>query len=117
MAEFLSDAWFAELADAAATATTPDDLSLVIEQAVHGSSSGVWHLVISGGSISVIRDHHAAPDIRLLSDHETAEGIRGGTLSAQRAFLEGRLQIGGDIQALIAHRETLGALAPLLGVT
>ena len=36
--------------------------------------------------------------------------------SHRDAFLDGRLQIGGDIQALMAHRQALADLAPALGL-
>ena len=110
MAAFLSDSWFAELETKARAASAPPDLALVIEQVVEGDADERWQVQISGGDVRIVRDGDGAADVRIRTDAATAEGINAGATSAQRAFLDGRLQIGGDVQLLMQHRETLADL-------
>ena len=109
MTTFLSDEWFDEMATAAATARTPVDLELSIEQQIVDSES--WTVRIGSGTAELQRGRSDDADIRIVTDAETAEGIRNGTVSAQRAFLNGQLRIGGDVAALIEHRDVLAGLA------
>ncbi len=75
-----------------------------------------WQLRLGPDGVELDRDPSTDPDIRITTDRETATEIRAGNVSAQRAFLGGQLRIGGDIQALMANREALAALAPALGL-
>jgi hypothetical protein len=47
--------------------------------------------------------------------------VAAGELGAQRAFVEGRLQVGGDLSLLITHQRALAAvhdaLAPVRAAT
>ncbi len=36
--------------------------------------------------------------------------MAAGELPAQRAFVEGRLRVGGDLSQLVAHQRTLAAI-------
>ncbi|MBQ88058.1 MAG: hypothetical protein CL433_04355 [Acidimicrobiaceae bacterium] len=117
VSEFLSDAWFADIADRAASASVPDGVTFTVEQVVEGDPAIRWQLHLGPDGVELDRDPPAETDIRITTDLETATEIRAGTISAQRAFLGGQLRIGGDIKALMANRETLAALAPALGLT
>ncbi len=48
--------------------------------------------------------------VRFTQDHETALAIASGHGSAQRAFMTGRLQVGGDLRVLLDHSEVLAQL-------
>ena len=109
MTAFLSDDWFEELTAAAATATPPADLELTIEQRITDGER--WSVRIGGGRVEVARGAADDADVQVVTDAATAEGIRSGRLSAQRAFLDGTLRIGGDVAALIEHREQLAELS------
>ncbi len=109
MTTFLSDEWFDELAAAATAARPPADLELSIEQQIVDGES--WTVRIGAGTAELQRGGSDDADIRIVTDAVTAEGIRNGTVSAQRASLDGQLRIGGDVAALIEHREVLAALA------
>ena len=74
-----------------------------------------WQLRLGPDGVELDRDPSTDPDIRITTDRETATGIERGT-SLPSAFLGGQLRIGGDIQALMANREALAALAPALGL-
>jgi putative sterol carrier protein len=53
-------------------------------------------------------------DLRLTTDYPTAAAIAAGDLAAQRAFVEGRLRVGGDLSLLIAHQRALAAVEDAL---
>ena len=108
MTAFPSDDWFTELATAAAAAEPPADLELTIEQQIVDGER--WAIRIGGGRIEVARGPVEDADVRVVTDAATAAGIRAGELSAQRAFLDGTLRIGGDVAALIEHRAHLAEL-------
>ncbi|HEX2578056.1 MAG TPA: SCP2 sterol-binding domain-containing protein [Aquihabitans sp.] len=118
MLAFLSPAWVAALHDAASRdqrlAAAAGDVSLVVEQHVTGGPAGnvTYHVVLDHGRVAVAHGPAPAPgpDLRLVQDHATAVGIADGTGSAQRAFMAGRLRVGGDLRALLRHQEVLAGL-------
>jgi putative sterol carrier protein len=96
VAEFLSDEWLDELGAAAGTVTVDDeDLRLVVQQVVaRGDLDAVtYHLRVEGGRLSVIPGPAAEADLTFWLDRDTALAIHRGELSAQTAFLEGRLRV------------------------
>jgi hypothetical protein len=113
---YLSDAWF----DAARRAVAGDDelqaamagMALTIEQVVTGGPGGTvrWHLSLGDSGVAITEGPAAAPDIRFTTDYATASDIAAGRLSAQHAFAEGRLKVGGDLSALIRHQRAFAAL-------
>ena len=50
------------------------------------------------------------PDLRFTTDYATAARIAAGRLGAQRAFVEGRLRVGGDLSLLIRHHKVLSTI-------
>jgi putative sterol carrier protein len=85
----------------------------VIQQVVTaGPDAGEVAYVVTAadGRITVRKGRTDTPDITFTQDRETAEGIHRGELSAQTAFIEGRLRLGGDLRAVI---ERSGALAAI----
>ena len=116
MAAFLSEAWFESIAAQAATANPPDGVDLTIEQVVVGEPTVRWQVCVAPSGVKLDLHAEAAADVRITTDRETATEIHAGRVSAQRAFLDGRLQIGGDIQLLMEHRQALADLAPALGL-
>ena len=113
---FLSDEWIAALDHAVShdetLASLTADLSLVIEQEVTGGPLGDvrYHVTFDHGTVSVTPGPAAAPTVRFLQDHETAAAIALGTGSAQRAFMTGRLRVGGDLRVLLDHTAVLAQL-------
>jgi hypothetical protein len=116
MLTFLSDEWIAALHAAAAAdpelAERTRDLALTIEQEVTGAPSGDvrYHLTFDHGSVAVASGPAPHATVRFHQDYATAASIAMGHGSAQRAFMTGRLRVGGDLRALLAHTEVLGQL-------
>lgn len=126
MLAFLSPAWVAALDHAARAdpdlAEATREVALVVEQRVLGGPLGdvAYHVVFDHGSVSVGPGPFApaeeespaggAPVVRFTLDHETALDIARGAGSAQRAFMAGTLQVGGDLRVLLDHQLVLSAL-------
>jgi hypothetical protein len=127
MPEYLSPEWFATATELVATASTEGrfgpstaDVHLVVEQTVRRSddSVAVWHVVIDDGSVALVPGAAAGSgrhaDLTFSCDIVTAVGVRDGTIGAQSAFIDGRLRLGGDITALLAHGEMFATLDDVL---
>ena len=112
MAKFLSDTWIASLDAAASSAHVPTDLRLVIQQTVL-QESGVdraFAIRIADGTVSVESGHAADADLSFTQDRATAAAIAQGELSAQAAFLAGRLRVGGDLREVMGRGRELAAI-------
>ncbi len=55
------------------------------------------------------------PDATMELDYETAVSIARGESSAQVAFMQGRLKLGGDVTLLIRGADHLGEVGDALG--
>ena len=112
MAELLSDEWIADLAAAAATATVDPELRLVVQQIVtDADGSAVAYAVRLGdGGASVVAGRVEDADVTFTQDRETALAIADGRLSAQAAFMAGRLRVGGDLPTVLDRARDLAAL-------
>jgi hypothetical protein len=112
VAAFLSDAWLLEL-DAAAQAgalAVPHDL--VVQQIVVDDQGGevAYAIRVRGGQVRVVPGRADDADVTFTQDRATAESIARGAVSAQVAFLAGRLRVGGDLRAVL---DRAGALADI----
>ena len=114
MAEFASSEWIEQLAEAALVVEVDPAVTLVVEQVVTRDEPTAWHITLGEGRVQVTEGRSDDPTITLTSSFATAVEIQAGRLSPQRAFLDGALRIGGDLQALIAHRSVLADIAALL---
>lgn len=120
MARYLSDAWFAEAAAvlgprADAGSTAPEDV-LVVEQRVLDGPDGpiVWHVVVDGEARSIHPGPHPSPTVAFAQDYATAAAIARGELSAQEAFMTGRITMSGDAGALLAAAPALAGVGDAL---
>jgi hypothetical protein len=124
---YLSSEWI----DAAGRALAGDaglkdatvDVRLTLQQVVTDAPAGTvrWYVAVDHGRVEMAEGTAPAPDLRFTTTYATAAQIASGALGAQRAFAEGRLQVGGDLSLLVAHHRTLAslddALAPLRAET
>ena len=103
MAQFLSDAWLSELDAAARTARPPSDMSLVIQQVVVDDAEPevAYALRIRDGAMSVAPGRVDDADVTFTQDRDTARSIAEGSLSAQAAFMSGKLRMGGDLRDVL----------------
>ena len=52
--------------------------------------------------------------MRVSTDYATASSVAAGDLSAQLAFMEGRVRLGGDVAALLAASGALSRVDDVL---
>jgi putative sterol carrier protein len=116
MLTFLSDEWIDALHRAAAADRSlgelTRELALTIEQEVTGGPEGDvrYHVDFDRGTVSVVSGPAPSATVRFHQDYETAAAIAAGVGSAQRAFMTGRLRVGGDLRVLLEHTEVLAQL-------
>jgi glutamine cyclotransferase len=123
---YLSPEWIDAAGAALAAGTLGADLagvSLTVSQVVEDGPDGVaaWTIAIEDGRATLAPGAVDEADVRFSTDYDTAAQIASGALAAQRAFVEGRLRVGGDLSLLIAHQRAVArvddALAPVRAMT
>ena len=116
VADYLSDDWIAALDRALSAAAGVRDLApLVVDQVVSGvPGRGEVRYRISidgdGAHAMAIGDDAPAAQIRLTTDYGTAVAIARGAENAQIALAQGRLRIGGNLEAVAPHGRALAVL-------
>lgn len=117
MAEYLSGAWIDDVGSAVAA---DDELRraargvrATVQQVVVGAPGGdvAWHVTIDDGAVAVHPGPAAAPDVTFEEDYDAARRMTAGELSAQAAFMTGRLRVRGDLPLLVRHQPAFAALA------
>jgi hypothetical protein len=113
---YLSSEWI----DATARALAADDslrtaladLSLTVEQVVTGGPDGTvrWHITVDRGDVTLRRGPAHDPDLSFTTNYDTAARVASGSLGAQRAFVEGRLRVGGDLSLLVTHQRAVASI-------
>lgn len=118
---FLSPEWIQALDTAArdhpGLRAAARDTRLVLEQRVTETPDDdpaapgtvVYHIRLTAEPVVAAGPADDAT-VRLTTDRATAAGIARGELSAQLAFIQGRLRLGGDVRALLAHQDALVAV-------
>ncbi|HMQ26627.1 MAG TPA: SCP2 sterol-binding domain-containing protein [Acidimicrobiales bacterium] len=126
MARYLSEEWFAvaaamlgpapDAATAAGGEERPDEEPLVVEQRVLDGPEGpvVWHVVVAGAVRSIQPGPHPSPTVAFSQDYTTAAAVASGELSAQEAFMTGRITMSGDAGALLAAAPALAGVGDAL---
>ena len=127
MARYLSADWIHALDQAAtgdvALAAATQEVGLVIQQEVTGGPEGdaCWHVRIDHGTVRVLPGPAPDADVVFRQDHATALAVGQGELSAQTAFMVGKLRVAGDVGVLMAQHDLLDAVddvfAPVRAVT
>ncbi len=72
-----------------------------------------YHVRIIDQTAAIVRGQAAHPDVTFAEDYVTASAIASGQLSAPAALLAGRIRVGGDMAALIAHQDILSIADPV----
>jgi putative sterol carrier protein len=113
---YLSDAWIAAMdaavRDHAGLRRATGDIALAVQQTItRGSERSVSYVVsLRHGTNRVTSGPDPGADVTFTCDEATATAITRGLVSAQEAFLAGRLRIGGDTRALMRHQPVLADL-------
>ena len=116
MPAFLSPEWVTDLDRAASQnadlARATADVSIVVQQTVTDAPGGdhAWHVAVDHGSVRVLDGPAEAPDVTFTQDHATAVAVGTGTLSAQAAFMLGKLRVVGTVGLLVQHRDAFDGL-------
>jgi hypothetical protein len=116
---YLSNEWF-RLADEALSnlRPIPEPVTVAVRVTpargvddVETTGSGIIHyrLVLGPDRVRMIADDEPG-DVRLTMSFATASAIARGDAGAQRAFLNGEVQLGGDTTALLGHQDHLSQI-------
>lgn len=92
-----------ELDSAVRDVQLPEPLHLVLQQIVleDQGSEVAYAIRVDAGHVSVVPGRVPDADVTFTQDRATAEAIAQGTLSAQMAFMAGRLRVGGDLHEVL----------------
>ena len=100
------------IAGDASIARATAGVRLTVEHVVIDGPQGTirWHVAIDDGEVGLTEGAAVEPDLRFTTDYATAAQIAAGRLGAQRAFVEGRLRVGGNLSVLISHQRALSTI-------
>lgn len=117
MPKFLSTEWLDEMSAVAQRSHGKTDaitgVRLCMQEVVIGND-GVetrYYLVIEDGALRCQAGDAPAPDVTLTQDYETAAALHRGDISAQQAFIDGRLKVSGNVALVAQHAETFTTLS------
>jgi len=120
MPRYLSPEWL-EAAQRAIDASTtvrhgtsgPD---IVVQHVVTGRSDGVvtYHVRIGADGVKLCPGEAAEPTVVFTEDYATAAAIGRGELSAQGAFMTGRIRVRGDLPKLVGQSDAFGDIDDVL---
>ncbi|MEM7274334.1 MAG: SCP2 sterol-binding domain-containing protein [Actinomycetota bacterium] len=111
---YLSDDWLRR-ADELLADQPPLEAAVAVGMIVQGGPDGDrrYRMVLGPDRVGVDRSDEVG--VSLTMDWDVAVAIAQGRSSAQRAFLDGRLQLGGDAGVLLGHQKALAAVEDRLG--
>jgi SCP-2 sterol transfer family len=113
---YLSLAWIRELtrevADSEALTELARDHAIGVTQVVTGGPEGdvTYHLQVGDGAATFGAGVADPEDVKMEQDWDTAVGIATGAANAQDAFINGKIRLFGDQQALMGAQPVFGAL-------
>lgn len=108
---YLSDQWM-KRADAALGDLDPLDGQVCVGFLVVGGPEGdrPYMLELGPDAVHVIPGVDERAEVTLRLDWAVAVSIATGVASAQRAFLDGKLVVGGDVGVLLGHQSVLATI-------
>lgn len=113
---YLSLAWIRELsrevADSETLAELANEHSIGVTQVVTDGPEGdvTYHLQVRDGAATFGPGVADPEDVKMEQDWDTAVGIATGEANAQDAFINGRIRLFGNQQALMGAQPVFGAL-------
>src|SRR5581483_264762 len=108
MPRYLSEAWFDAVRTAIDALRSPGEAggdgrrAVTTQHVVTGTPDGdvTYHVRIDGGRTTIGTGACVDPTIVFTEDYATAAAINRGELSAQGAFMAGRIKVRGDLSQL-----------------
>jgi putative sterol carrier protein len=112
MVKYLSDEWLEQAAAALESADVPDDAEMVIQYEVSGGGNGKvrYVLVVRDGAATIVPGKQADAPVTFTLDYDTAVAVVTGEVSAQVAFMQGRMKLAGDVRVLIDGAAALASV-------
>jgi putative sterol carrier protein len=109
--EWLDAAQRAGESDAALVDATKD-VELTVQQVVTDGPDGdiVYHVAISDGTVRIVTGDASDATVTFIQNWETATAVGRGELSAQGAFMTGRIRVRGDLPKLVEYGNILGGV-------
>jgi hypothetical protein len=114
--QYLSDEWLDEagaaLAGSEALRAPAGQAPVVLQYEVTAAPGGkcTYSLSVTEAGAVLQRGPHADAAASFGLDYATAAEIARGELSAQAAFMQGRLKLGGDVTVLVRQHAVLDGL-------
>ncbi len=120
MVQYLSDEWMDEAN--AALAANPisidptDEERVLLQYDVTGGPGGKrrYAVVFADGAVTLDPGTHKDASASFTLDYDVAVQIARGELSAQAAFMQGSLKLGGDVMVLVRQHALLDGLDDVL---
>ena len=111
---YLSDEWL-DCADQRLGALSPISAAVSVGISVLGGQEGErnYRLILGPDRVGVASEIEDSGVLMTLQ-WPAAVAIAKGEASAQRAFLDGNLQLGGDTSLLLGHQQQLAEITDLL---
>jgi putative sterol carrier protein len=119
--QYLSDEWMDEAGVALAAAPGLRDVAgdepVVLQYEVAAAPGGKrsYALRFERGAVAIEPGPHKDASASFALDYDVAAEIARGDLSAQAAFMQGRLKLGGDVMVLVRHHALFDGLEDALG--
>ncbi|MEX0768680.1 MAG: SCP2 sterol-binding domain-containing protein [Microthrixaceae bacterium] len=120
MAQYLSEEWLEQTAaalaaDTAFTEAIADvDLSILYEVTASPTGKTVYCIRMDHGVTSLVPGPAKDAHVSFGMDYDTAAAIAQGQVSAQAAFMQGRLKLGGDPTILIRQHAAIDGFSDAL---
>jgi putative sterol carrier protein len=116
--KYLSQEWADEFtARAAAGNTAPyKGKTATLLNVVTGGPAGEVRYIIkfADGAASITMGDVENPEITMTQAYETSAAINKGELDGQRAFMQGKVKIGGKMVKMMSLRAALGEVSNVL---
>ncbi len=103
MGAWLSSAWIEDTKELGKGMPPRAGFSAVVQYYVLADVERPYYWVIRDGQLADAGlGEHPSPDVAITVDVEVARAMQQGTLDPTTAFLEGKLEVDGDLERLVS---------------
>ncbi|HTO00791.1 MAG TPA: SCP2 sterol-binding domain-containing protein [Microthrixaceae bacterium] len=116
MVQYLSDEWLKQASEAISAsealqaAATGEDVTIQYEVTSSPSGKRAYVIWLKDGSAGMDVGASKDAQVSFALDYPTAVEVAKGDLSAQAAFMQGRMKLGGDVGVLIRSHAAIDGL-------